>query len=158
MQSSLRYLASDALIGRTAHQMQRFSYFAIGQNIEEGRLSEFDAERLLERVIEDRVAGGVGEVGEHDRVFLGERRRVRRWRRRTRAEIESPPTASATSTTAAGTRTFQRFLPAAGTSATFAALRMMPRMQERQEPMLALVARAEAARRGVVFLCDRLGP
>ena len=30
-----------------------------------------DAERGLERVVEDRIAGGVGKIGQDDGVFLG---------------------------------------------------------------------------------------
>ncbi len=64
--------------GRAAHQLQRLADFAVGKNVEEGRLFEIDGEGLLERAVEDRVAGGVGEVGEDDGIFLGEWRSVRR--------------------------------------------------------------------------------
>jgi hypothetical protein len=35
-------------------------------------LPEGNAERSLERVIEYRIAGAVGKIGENDRVFLGQ--------------------------------------------------------------------------------------
>jgi hypothetical protein len=35
-------------------------------------LFELDGQRLLQRVVKDGVAGGVGEVGEDDGVFFGE--------------------------------------------------------------------------------------
>jgi len=71
------HIAGDALIRRTAHEMERFLDPAIGQDIKEGGLSELDAQSLLERVVEDGVAGGVGKVGDHDCIFLGEWRSVR---------------------------------------------------------------------------------
>jgi len=58
--------------GRTAHQLQRRANFAVGKNVEEGRLFEIDGEGLALGAVEDRFAGGVDEIGEDDGVFLGE--------------------------------------------------------------------------------------
>ena len=44
----------------------------IGEEIEERGLFELGGEALAESAVEDGVAGGVGEVGEDDRVFVGE--------------------------------------------------------------------------------------
>ena len=46
-------------------------------------MSELHRQRLLQRIVKDRIAGGVGEVGEDDGVLLGQRRC---W---TRAEVET---------------------------------------------------------------------
>ncbi len=73
-QSSLATSGGDVLGGCAAHQLQRLADFAVGKNVEEGGLFEIDGQRLLQGAVEDRVAGGVDEVGEDDSVFLGERR------------------------------------------------------------------------------------
>ena len=53
--------------------LQRFMHLLLGHNAQKRRLFELYRQRLLERVVEDGITGGVDEIGEDDRVFLGER-------------------------------------------------------------------------------------
>jgi hypothetical protein len=46
----------------------------VGDDVEEGGLTEIDGEGLLKRVVEDGIAGGVCEIGEDDGVFGSELR------------------------------------------------------------------------------------
>ncbi len=48
------------------HQFQSGTYFGVRQNIEEGRLPQRDRHSLLQRVIENRISGGVREVRDND--------------------------------------------------------------------------------------------
>jgi hypothetical protein len=48
----------------TPHQLHGALHLRVGKNIEEGGLREAHRKRLLERVVEDRVSGFVGEVRE----------------------------------------------------------------------------------------------
>ena len=68
--SSLR---SKLGVRRSVHRLQRLSDLAFRKEVYEWRLLQRHGQRGLERVVEDRVAGGVGEVGEHDGVFGAER-------------------------------------------------------------------------------------
>ena len=45
---------------------------AFRNQVEKRGLLQLDREPLLQRVIENRVAGGVGEVGQDDGVFVSE--------------------------------------------------------------------------------------
>jgi hypothetical protein len=54
-----------------AHQLQRLIHLAVGDRVEKGRLPKLYREPLPQGVVEDRVARGVGEVGEDDGVFVG---------------------------------------------------------------------------------------
>jgi hypothetical protein len=67
------YLGREFRVSRTGHQLQILRHFAVGKHIQERRLPQGNVERRLQRVVEDRIAGGVGEITEHDRVFLGKR-------------------------------------------------------------------------------------
>ena len=58
-----------------SHQLQGVGYFAIGEHVEEGRLLQIDGQRLFERAVENRIAGGVGEIGDHERVSRSQLRR-----------------------------------------------------------------------------------
>ena len=66
---------------------------------EERRLLELHRESLSQRVVEHRIAGRVGEIGEHDRVLVGQRRGTaavdQRRRRRPRRRRPRRPTATA---------------------------------------------------------------
>jgi hypothetical protein len=44
-----------------------------GGALEEGRLLQFHAQALFQRIVKHRIAGSVGEIGEHDRVFVGQK-------------------------------------------------------------------------------------
>ena len=57
-------------IGRVISR-RRLRDVTVGQNIQERRLPQRDAERGLQRIVEDGVAGAVGKIGENDRVFFG---------------------------------------------------------------------------------------
>ena len=63
---------SDVCVGGLAHEAESLLDALFGDDAEEGRLFELDGEGLFESVVEDGVAGGVGEVGEDDGVGLGE--------------------------------------------------------------------------------------
>jgi len=54
------------------HQLQRRCHFVLREHVQKRRLVESNAERGLERVIENRVARTVAKVGENDGVFVGE--------------------------------------------------------------------------------------
>ena len=64
----------NALGGGATHQLECFASLAVGKNIQKRRLLQIDGERLLECAVEDWVTGGVGEIRQHNRVFLGQRR------------------------------------------------------------------------------------
>ena len=57
--------------GSAAHQPQRALQPLLGQHAQERRLPQLDFERLLQRVVEHRLAGAVREIGEDDGVALG---------------------------------------------------------------------------------------
>ncbi len=63
---------SEVGVDRLTHQAECLLDALFGDDAEEGRLFELDGESLLKGVVEDGVAGGVGEVGEDDGVLLGE--------------------------------------------------------------------------------------
>ena len=67
-----RHVAGDAVTGLAAHQAHRFTHLAVGENVEKGRLAELHGQCLLQGIIENGVAGLVVEIGEDDRVFLGQ--------------------------------------------------------------------------------------
>jgi len=57
----------------------------LGEQVQIGRLLELRGQRLLQRAVEDAVAGGVDEVGKQDGVFFSESGGL------TGAEIECAP-------------------------------------------------------------------
>ena len=67
-----RHLRRQPVTGGTAHQLQCLVHLALGNQVEKGRLLKLYRESLLQRVVEDRVAGLVVKVGEDDGVFVGE--------------------------------------------------------------------------------------
>ena len=68
----------DALVGRALHQPQRIPRPIVGKHLQKRRLLQRHRQRHLERAVEHRFAGRVLEVGEDDRVLLGQRAGVRR--------------------------------------------------------------------------------
>ena len=66
------HLGREFRAGRTGHLLQGLRNFAVGEHIQERRLPQGNVERRLQRVVEDRIARAVGEVGENDGVFLGQ--------------------------------------------------------------------------------------
>ena len=67
-----RHLPSEAIARLAAHHLQRLADFLIRHDIQKRRLCQTDRERLLERVVETGVAGGVGKVCDDDLIFVGE--------------------------------------------------------------------------------------
>ena len=61
-------------VWRAGHQFQRVTHFAVGQQVEKtGDRSSLTGERLLQRVVKNMIAGIVGKIFEHDRVFRRQR-------------------------------------------------------------------------------------
>lgn len=63
----------EALVGGSIHFAQKIRDPSSREYLEIGRLLEIEAQGLIERVIEDGFAGGVGEVGEDHTVLRFER-------------------------------------------------------------------------------------
>ena len=53
----------DAGGGGLSHVLQGLLHLAVGENVEEGRLRELSGQALAESAVENRIAGGVGEIG-----------------------------------------------------------------------------------------------
>jgi hypothetical protein len=72
---ALALLARDAWrkwrIRRLRHHPKRRRNFIVGENIQEWRLPQRHAKRLLQRVIENRIAGAIRKVADEDSVSLG---------------------------------------------------------------------------------------
>ena len=84
------------------------------QDVEKGGLPKFDGKSLLQGVIKNRVSGGIGEIGQDNRVLLGQ------CALRSASVNTSPRQPERRSgTRAAGTRIFQS-LPLSGTVASTA--------------------------------------
>jgi hypothetical protein len=64
-------IAGNALVRRTAHELEGFADLLVRIDRQKGRLLELDSKGLLQCSIKNRVAGGVDEVGEDDGVFVG---------------------------------------------------------------------------------------
>ena len=73
-----RNVGGQSCIRRLVHQWQRSPDAFVGDEAQERRLLKLRRESLAERIVEHRVARRVGELGEHDRVLVGERRCPRR--------------------------------------------------------------------------------
>ena len=69
----MRDLVGDARSGRQTHQPQVLLHLLVVHDFQEGRLLELDGDRLAQRAVENRVAGGVGEVGKHQHIFVRKR-------------------------------------------------------------------------------------
>ena len=68
-----RDVVGKACVGRAAHEAQGIVDAGFAQQVQVGRLLELDRQRLLQGSIENGIAGCVDEVGEHHRVFFGQR-------------------------------------------------------------------------------------
>ena len=62
------------VVGRFAEIFEALAQVVFADDGEQRRLLELDVERLIQCGVEDRIAGLISEVGEDDRVFLGNRR------------------------------------------------------------------------------------
>ena len=71
---ALSDLRSQPCVRRLLHHRQRSSDAVVRNEAQERRLLQLCREPLAQRVVEHRIAGRVGEVGEHDRVLIGQRR------------------------------------------------------------------------------------
>ena len=67
----------EARLGRLAHHAQGVLHALLRHQSDERRLLELYRETLAKRLVEDRVAGGVGEIGEDDGVLHGQPRSAR---------------------------------------------------------------------------------
>ena len=69
---ALRNLArerpGDALVGRALHEQQVLARALVRKHLQERRLFQRDGQGDLQRAVEHRIAGGVDEVGQDDRV------------------------------------------------------------------------------------------
>ena len=75
---ALRNVGSQSRIRRLVHQRQRAADAFVGDEAEERRLLKLHRQSLSQRIVEHWVAGRVGELGEDDRVLVGQRRRLSR--------------------------------------------------------------------------------
>ena len=66
-------IGGDSIAGAAPHELQRLADLLVGKDIQVRRLLEIDGQRFLERAIKNGVGGGVYEIGNQDRIFLGER-------------------------------------------------------------------------------------
>ena len=65
--------AGEALVRRALHQSQGLSRTVVWKHLQKRRLLQRHRQRHFERAVEDRLAGCVFEVGQDDRVLLGQR-------------------------------------------------------------------------------------
>ena len=93
------------LIRRTPHQPQRLPHLAVGENVEEGRLSKLDRECLPQRTVEDRVPGSIVEIGQDHSVLNGQRR----WM--TGTEVQTTNDQRDDHNYSSGNRKFPEFFP-----------------------------------------------
>ena len=63
--------------GRTLHQPENLSDLQVGHDFQKGRSFELESQRLTERAVKDGVSRAVGEIGEDQDIFVGERRGLR---------------------------------------------------------------------------------
>jgi hypothetical protein len=97
-----------------AHQGESLRDTLVGNEAEKWRLLQLRGKALAQGVIEDRVAGGVSEVGQDDGVFVGELSRM--W-----ADEIGRATREAEKRTAAPTIHGKRILCTAAAGACFVA-------------------------------------
>ena len=63
-------LVGQAFIRRLAHEVQGLADFRLRHDVQVWRLLELHRQSLLQSAVENRVAGGVDEVGQQHAVFL----------------------------------------------------------------------------------------
>ena len=68
------YLRRQARVGGLVHESQGLLNALVGDQAQERRLLQLHSKALAQCSIENRIAGGVGEIGEHDGVFFRKRR------------------------------------------------------------------------------------
>ena len=68
----LRQLRRNSLRARLAQILQVAVQFRIAHQLQQRGLLELNGQRFLQRGIEDRVAGLIGEVGKNELIFVGE--------------------------------------------------------------------------------------
>jgi hypothetical protein len=69
------HIGGEPLIRLASHKAQGLLHTSRRDDLKKWRLLQIDGQRLLQRSIKYCVAGGVGEIGENERVFRGERMR-----------------------------------------------------------------------------------
>src|SRR4029077_9556159 len=67
-----RQVNAETLVGRAAHEGERLLDSGWRHHAQEWRLVEAYGQGLLQRAVEHRVAGSIGEVSQHNRVLLRE--------------------------------------------------------------------------------------
>src|SRR4029077_7151680 len=58
--------------GGAAHELKGLAKAAFGKNVDEGRLAQVYGQRLLQGIVENRLAGRVVKIGEDDGILFGE--------------------------------------------------------------------------------------
>ena len=66
------HFGREFCVGRASHLLQDPQDLAVRKHIDEGRLSQGNAERCLQGVIEYRIPRIVGKIGDHDGVLLSQ--------------------------------------------------------------------------------------
>ena len=69
-----RHVTGDALVDRTAHELERLLDARLRENIQIWRLLQLHGQRLFQSAVKYRVASSVHEIGEKNGIFLCERR------------------------------------------------------------------------------------
>ena len=80
------HLGREFRVGGAGHQFQGLRNSTVGEHIQKRRLPQGNVQRRLQRVVEHRIASGVGEIGENDRVLFGQT-----GRRARKTEVERSP-------------------------------------------------------------------
>ena len=65
-------IAAQESVGRSIHHPQGLLHLFVGEEAQERGLLQGNGQRAFQRLVENGIAGGVGEVGENDGVFVGE--------------------------------------------------------------------------------------
>ncbi len=129
-------LAGEPCVFGLGHQGQRLRDALVGKQVQKWRLLQLCRKPLPQRAVEDRIAGGVGEIGENDGVLLGEPVRGL-----ARAEIEHSGDRSNDKDHGSGNQNLPEF-PAALQELRRPSRRPMTQMEQAQgmNPMLVTAA------------------
>src|SRR5208337_5560241 len=65
-------LRRQAFAGASPHQLQGLLHLLVGNYVEKRGLFELYEDRLFQGIVEDSIACGVDEIGDDDRVTLGQ--------------------------------------------------------------------------------------